>query len=162
MEAVERVLEILKDIGGYEGESPVPAHWQDIVRSLGAKGREAYAILRGSFPEPAPAEQGEGLVRKLESASKALHYQLNVDGDWRRNQDMEAARLVDEVISALLASRPQPEAAKVVPKHRFHDAREDFLKWARGKPDWSHATNSSRDWAWRAWQSAFGRYMVKE
>ena len=39
----------------------------------------------------------------------------------------------------------------------FHDARQDFLRWAKGKPDWSGSSSSAKDWAWRSWQACFGR-----
>jgi hypothetical protein len=42
-------------------------------------------------------------------------------------------------------------------KSRFGKTRDDFLRWVAGKPDWSRASSSAQDWAWRAGQSSFDR-----
>jgi len=80
------------------------------------------AILRGSFPEPAPAEQGEGLDPEVEQfieiAIEARICEMRCDFPIRAQE--EAGERALAYFKALLASRPQPEA-KEVPMEKFID-----------------------------------------
>jgi len=82
---------------------------------------EMLAVLRESFPEPAPAEQGEGLLKQ---ASNKLANAIS-DQDW--GEAASASNDLDEY----LASRPQPEAAKVVPMAML----DDISGWAMDDSD---------------------------
>jgi hypothetical protein len=103
-ETAERILEDPSVVGAY-GDGKII---YDISK--------AASILRESFPEPASAEQGEGLT--IEAVNAGLAVGLKGDGA------PEAARVlyltnpityrIAKTISYALASHPQPEA-KVVP-----------------------------------------------
>jgi hypothetical protein len=75
--------------------------------AYGTTSRDIAAILRKPFPEPAPAEQGEGRARMAELYAKAMRCE---DSDWRDGY-LDA---IQDFERKPIASRPQPAAAQDV------------------------------------------------
>jgi len=68
--------------------------------------------------QPAPAKQGEGPEH---SALMSAYWKGIADKDIEDPNDVDAERAIADLLPLLLASRPQPEAAKVVPREMLHE-----------------------------------------
>jgi hypothetical protein len=124
-DARNELQEALNILSGYINNSaPLPPcdnpYWKadkalDILRA---------AILRESFPEPAPAEQGEdvryALNVRIPQIRRVLNNSYGLTTNIRDGECVKSALIDLGEIEALLASRPQPEA-KVVPMAAFAD-----------------------------------------
>jgi hypothetical protein len=121
-ETAERILEDPSVVGTY-GDGKII---YDISK--------AASILRESFPEPAPAEHGEGRIAEMRRKAEALQ-----DTEWREGY-LDALHDI-EMTPLRLASRPQPEAAQDVrelAKEAYKYIEGNVFAWMRrenGTPD---------------------------
>jgi hypothetical protein len=107
----DKLQEALNIISGYinNGE-PLPPRDDPYWKADEAIEILRAAILRESFPEPAPAEQGEGLLIDGLVSILAAEVSPNVAGMQKWIDRFRPH--IDRYFSALLASHPLPEAAK--------------------------------------------------